>query len=194
MSRDGAGLLPPGAEATSSPPQRQTGLYGAVVLGLVVIATVAAVMYYSLPPERQAPAHARAARPTGAEADVDRTVAVMADYRPQPRPGGRAAPPARPLATDDEPLGGPPPARAAGSPPPVPPQPDPPPAEATETDPLNPSDFTLGAILQSGDQAHALINDHLVSVGDEVGAARVVAINKYSVVLERDGKTLLLRL
>lgn len=56
------------------------------------------------------------------------------------------------------------------------------------------SEFRLGGIIQSGGTAHALINDHMVAVGDELCGARVVSIQRNLVVLERAGKRMQLRM
>ena len=65
---------------------------------------------------------------------------------------------------------------------------------ATSRPAFEASQFQLGAILKSGDGAHAVINGHMVTVGDEVNGARVVVIGPYHVVLEKAGKRLSLRM
>ena len=65
---------------------------------------------------------------------------------------------------------------------------------ATSRPAFDASQFRLGAILKSGDGAHAVINGHMVTVGDEVSGARVVVIGPYHVVLEKAGKRLSLRM
>ena len=53
--------------------------------------------------------------------------------------------------------------------------------------------FELGGIMQSGGVANAIVNNHLVAVGDEIDGARVVSIDKHHVVLDLDGKRIVLR-
>ena len=60
--------------------------------------------------------------------------------------------------------------------------------------PLNPDEFKLGAILQTGDVIHAIVNNHLVATGEDIDGAKVVDIGKYHVVLEKDGQRVTLRL
>jgi len=60
--------------------------------------------------------------------------------------------------------------------------------------PLDPDEFKLGGILQTGDVIHAIVNNHLVAVGEVIDGAKVVDIGKYHVVLEMDGRRVTLRL
>jgi hypothetical protein len=74
------------------------------------------------------------------------------------------------------------------------PTPTPPPTVATSAPAEGAAEFTLGGIVQSADSANAIVNDHLVTIGDEVNGAKVVSIKKYSVILEKDGKQITLRM
>jgi ribosome-associated protein YbcJ (S4-like RNA binding protein) len=51
----------------------------------------------------------------------------------------------------------------------------------------------LGGIVQSNGQAHAIINDQMVGVGEEVAGARVLEIQRRQVILERGGQKIILR-
>lgn len=57
-----------------------------------------------------------------------------------------------------------------------------------------PEPFKLGGILASDVGNYAIINKQMVSVGDEIDGARVITIDKYHVVLEKDGKRMVLRM
>ncbi|KPK81026.1 MAG: hypothetical protein AMJ81_10985 [Phycisphaerae bacterium SM23_33] len=181
--------------------ERRSGLRAALFVAVLLLASVTVVTYFALPPEEKVPPQARASHPgapwagteqseveptqfvlrpvregTAAESSIERTLFAVASYQPPPTPTTQvaaviplpAAPPTNP------------------TPPPT--------TQEVQAKPLDPNDFKLGGILRSGDEAHAIINDHLVSVSDEVDGARVVEIQKYHVVLERDGQRLRLRL
>lgn len=52
------------------------------------------------------------------------------------------------------------------------------------------SEYALQSVLVSGARSIAFINGQALSVGDQVGGARVVTINKESVVLDVQGRTM----
>ncbi|MBI5166123.1 MAG: hypothetical protein HY998_00090 [candidate division NC10 bacterium] len=57
-----------------------------------------------------------------------------------------------------------------------------------------PLNLKLTGIVWDQGKTHAVINDYVVKVGDEIGGARVVAIQKDSVLLIKDGVQHTLRL
>ncbi len=160
------------------------------------------------PPEANLPAEPDQA--AAVRSSVDTTLQALMDYQPgesEPPLLSWAAPPAQaqppplalPLAPAPAGAGATsllaqasPPAAIPGT---SPPEGRPPPsAQADGPPPLDAGDFKLGGIIRSGSDSHALINDHLVSVGDQVAGARVVEIGRYHVVLEKDGQRLTLRM
>ena len=68
----------------------------------------------------------------------------------------------------------------------LPEKPQPAPPEAAQ--------FKLGGIMQVGTGGHAIINNQLVTAGEEVDGAKVVAIRKYDVTLEKNGVTIVLKM
>ncbi len=54
--------------------------------------------------------------------------------------------------------------------------------------------FVLGAVLASDRGACAIINNQMVSVGDEIDGAKVIEIGKHHVILLKAGKRIILRL
>ena len=48
--------------------------------------------------------------------------------------------------------------------------------------------------MRSGGLANAIINNRLVAAGDAIDGARVVSIEMFHVVLEKDGKQFVLRM
>jgi len=99
------------------------------------------------------------------------------------------AAPASPLAATAAPAASPLPAATAPASPVVsPPLEKPPPA------PPEPAQFKLGGIMQVGTGGHAIINNQLVTAGEEVDGAKVVAIRKYDVTLEKNGATIVLKM
>lgn len=203
-----------GAGAPASQPARnRTRPRAAVALGVVVIATVCALTYLSMPPETKPrpsgrPQEARGAALGEAAAPGPSIPAVKEPAATRPAPVSPASPP-RPVAAKaalagatskpaaakaaladatSRPAAAKAPLAAATSRP------------AGETPAASPkpvfdaSQFRLGAILKSATGAHALINNHTVTVGDEVNGARVVAIEQYHVVLEKAGQRIVLRM
>ena len=157
-------------------------------------------MYFSVPTEDGAPRAVQAERtadqarpdqpaetvpaatppaspPRPEHSSVQKTLLAMADYDKPAEPVALAAPPPQPVTPAPR---DPPPTAAAPS--------AAPPTAPVHVRRLDAKDFKLGAILQSGNAAHAIVNDQLVSVGDEVDDATVVEIGKYHVVLRRDGQ------
>lgn len=171
-------------EGGDPPAARRTRPRAAAALAVVVIAAVCAFTYLSMPPQaRPKPsgspqaAQAAAAGGTATERMLGPSVAELPRARlaamtPASRPSSPApqAPTTRPTSRPAEE------------------------AAATSRPAFDASQFLLGAILASGDGAHAVINGHMVTVGDEVSGARVVVIGPYHVVLEKDGKRLSLRM
>ena len=183
-------------------------LRAAMILSVFALVAVGIVTWVSLPPQT---ANHVPARGHAATADGARPVAMKPA---PPPPAGVPVPPTREVLTQEPPapvasvrksladLGSysPPPVPqtpapaepAAVAPPPVlqpePAQPEPPPP-ATDT-----AGFKLGAILSAGANSHALINNQLVRVGDEVDGAKVIDIGKYHVTIEKDGQRLTLRM
>jgi len=179
--------------------RHQKGLRGAILLGGIVIATVAVVMYFSLPPVHNGLSPARAGGAAGtaparsqpasgpkatataeAEGDVALTPpmptpqAAPAATRPTPAVSAKPTPPPVKTVVATAPAGAPP--------------------AAPRDPPLRPANFKLGAILQSNGSGYALINNQMVTTGDVIDGARVVIIRKYHVVIERKGQRLVLRM
>ncbi len=174
--------------------KNQTSLGGAAALGVCVIAAVAMIMHLTLPPDQQSPVEAEAG---GAPVALFETQTPPADEE------NRIAPDKTPekstIAALQQTLSGILSRNAAQTPKTTPP---PEPAEAvlpaeggqTPEGQKATDQFTLGGILASGGKGYAIINSHMVTVGDNVNGARVVAIGKHHVVLEKDGKQFTLRM
>ena len=169
-----------------APVARRPKPRAAAALAVVVIATVCGFTYLSVPPQarpkpspRPQVAQAAAARGTAAlrmpglppveELPRAQLAAASPTSRPSP-PATPEAPTTRPTSRPAEEIA------------------------ATSRPAFDASQFQLGAILKSGDGAHAVINGHMVTVGDEVSGARVVVIGPYHVVLEKAGERLSLRM
>ena len=175
-------------EGGDAPAARRPKPRAAAALAVVVIATVCAFTYLSVPPQakpkpsgRPQVAQAAAARGTAAE----RMPALPVEELPRAQLAA-ASPASRPSR---------PAAKASTTRPTT--RPTSRPAEeiaATSRPAFQASQFRLGAILKSVDGAHAVINGHMVTVGDKVSGARVVVIGAYHVVLEKAGKRLSLRM
>jgi len=188
---DGAG--PPGARDRSG-----TGIGKAVLLGLIVLGGVGALSYFSQVPGDKPPKTVRA----------DSRTPAMAPADPAPEAADKTAPPAAAPTTQPSHPG----SRKPGSPegpPAAPPEgragkyvmaPAPPaarkepPGPAPQPQAPDTARFKLGGIMQSGGSARAIINNHLVAVGDFIDGATVVSISKHYVVLEVDHKRIHLRL
>ena len=190
------------------PPSRgRGGLRAALILATFVIAGVGLMTYLSLPAEDKPPASVQAEPTPSSSAGTGK--ADPAGHTTHAEPGHRAITPSqqRPQALFPyrnlllKTLAEMQRQSRAMRPPrhlpqPSQPQPTSPPPVTTRpaVEPTPAVSFRLGGILQSGNEAHALINNHLVKVGDEIDGARVVAIGKYHVVLEKDGKRITLRM
>jgi hypothetical protein len=211
----------PGEEVPFVFGKNQTGLRGAVILGACILVTVGVVLYFSLPPAQKSPPPAQASvrvaragatsRPAAAPASqparkapslvetaLKQTLAALRDYRRPPGPPPTTSPAGQPSSPQASYWRG---AAQRVSPPATAPvvisyrPPPQPPAKTGQADtPFEASHFQLGGILESSGGASAIVNNQLVSLGDEVNGAKVVVIRKYTVVLEKDGKRLLLRL
>jgi hypothetical protein len=171
-------------EGGDAPTGRRTRPRAVAALAVVVIAAVCAFTYLSVPPQVKPEASGRPqlARAAAARRTVASGVpAITVEKLPRARlaaagPASEPSPPAATMPTS---------------------RPTSRPAEeiaATSRPAFDASQFRLGAILKSGDGAHAVINGHMVTVGDDVSGARVVVIGPYHVVLEKDGKQLSLRM
>jgi len=207
---------PPVRPAGRSPGGGRGGLRAALILATFVIAGVGLMTYLSLPTEDKPPASVQAEPTPSAGAGK----ADPAGHTTHAEPGRRAITPSRqrPQALfpyrnlllktlaemqrqsramrppRHQPQPGQP--QPPSPPPEMGPGPTIPPPVTTRpaVEPAPTAGLRLGGILQSGNEAHALINNHLVKVGDEIDGARVVAIGKYHVVLEKDGKRITLRM
>lgn len=172
-------------EAGDAPPARRTRPRAAATLAVVVIAAVCGFTYLSVPPQARPKPSGRAqvARASAAGGAAAERMPGPSSVEELPRaelaaagPTSRPSPPAANVPTTR------PTSRPAKE------------VAATSRPAFDASQFRLGAILKSGDGAHAVVNGHMVTVGDEVSGARVVVIGPYHVVLEKDGKRLSLRM
>ena len=59
---------------------------------------------------------------------------------------------------------------------------------------MDPRKFALGAVLKNGHESRALINNEMLTVGQTIEGATVIAIEQHHVVLEKDGRRLVLRM
>lgn len=169
-------------EGGDAPAARRTKPRAVAALAVVVIATVCAFTYLSVPPQARP-------KPSG------RPQAAQAAGARMPGPSVEELPRAQLAAGSPASRPSPPAAKAPTTRPTT--RPTSRPAEeiaATSRPAFEASQFRLGAILTSGDGSHAVINGHMVAVGDEVNGARVVVIGPYHVVLEKAGKRLSLRM
>ncbi len=174
--------------------KNQTSLGGAAALGVCVIAAVAMIMHLTLPPDQRGPVEAEAG---GAPSALFETQTPPADEEKMTVPD--KTPEKSTIAALRQTLSGilsrnavqtpktaPPPEPAAIVPSVV--------VEQTPESQKATDQFTLGGILASGGKGYAIINSHMVTVGDNVNGARVVTIGKHHVVLEKDGKQFVLRM
>lgn len=167
--------------------KNQTGLRGAAILGICVIITVAVVMHLTLPPDQSGPAEAEAGSTTAPSEAQTATPAEEPKTAPDKSPLTASLQQALAKALNGS---------AAQT------SETAPPADATGADADEPQvgnrsagkQFRLSGILASGGKGYAIINNHMVSVGDEIDGARVIVIGKYHVVLEKDSKRLVLRM
>ncbi len=176
--------------------KNQTSLRGAAALGVCVIATVAVIMHMTLPPDQRGPV----------EAEAGDATAAIETQMPQPAGETKATADKTDKTTQKSPItalqqtlagvlnGGsariPKPARKGEPAPTAKPAVD-------EPNPVNrpaSDQFTLSGIMASGGKGYAIVNGHMVTVGDDIDGARVVTIGKHHVVLEKDSKRLVLRM
>ena len=173
-------------EGGDAPAARRPKPRAAAALAVVVIATVCGFTYLSAPPQARP-------KPSGRPQAAQAAAAGGTAASRMPGPPVEELPRAQLAAASPAPRPSPPTAKAL-----IPTtRPTSRPAEeiaATSRPAFDASQFRLGAILKSGDGAHAVINGHMVTVGDEVSGARVVVIGPYHVVLEKAGKRLSLRM
>ncbi len=174
--------------------KNQTSLGGAAALGVCVIAAVAMIMHLTLPPDQRGPVEAEAG---------DAPSALFETQTPLADEENRIAPDKTPekstIAALQQTLSGILSRNAIQTPKTTPP---PEPAEVvlpvvieqTPEGQKASDEFTLGGILASGGKGYAIINSHMVTVGDNVNGTKVVAIGKHHVVLEKDGKRFTLRM
>ena len=164
---------PPGQAAEGGLRGRRTQWRAAALLGVLAVAATVMLIYVAAPSGEESPSQAhgqqsaspeRGPAPPAANAPTQQPPAPITITPPVPQP---AALPAV--------------------------QPTPTPAPKAKP-PLEPSQFKLGGIVKGDSNAHALINDHMLTIGDKVNEATLVAIEKYHVVLERDGQRLVLRM
>jgi hypothetical protein len=136
----------------------------AVTMGVTLIALVIMLTYFSLPPEQKPLQRAEA----GSAVPGDRRAggADLPEAARQPRDAHD------PAGTSDSQA----PSRAG--------QPASSPAEI--------EGYKLGGIMQSGDDAHALINNRSCRAGDVIDGARVIRIGQRQVVLEKNGRRIVL--
>ncbi len=170
--------------------KKQTSLRGATALGVCVIATVAVIMHLTLPPDQQGPV----------KAEAGGTTAALEMRTHQPADETKITPDKTPekstIAALKQTLAGIINSGAAQTPKPAR-QGEPADAARPAPDKQKPDDqpqFTLSGIMASGDKGHAIINNHMVTVGDNIDGAKVVTIGKHHVVLEKDSKQFVLRM
>ena len=193
---------------TSSPGQPaeyrpNTRAFRAALFVVVVIAAVGLVTYLSLPlQDKPVPAktagHEPPATPPAQAANVSAETAwppalpIAPPQSPEPQPAQAPVPEASAVAAMKfkpvSPLVVPPVA------PPAPAMPSASQPATVEPEKPKPPALKLGGIMRSGGVARAIINNHLVAAGDEIDGARVVKIGKYTVEVEWDGQTFLLRM
>jgi hypothetical protein len=170
----------------------QTSLRGASALGVCVIASVAVIMHLTLPPEQQSPVEAKAGgatatletqTPTANEetkaapdktsekftvAALQHAIADILDSSTAQTSGNTSPEPVETVQPDTD--------------------------ERNAEDKPKVIQFTLSGILASGDEGYAIVNNQMVTVGDNIDDAKVITIGKHHVVLEKDGKRLTLRM
>lgn len=173
---------PPGQAAEAGRRGRQTHWRAAALLGVLVVAATVVLIYVAAPSGEESPSQAHGQQPASPERGPAPPAAKPPPHRQSPAP----------IAVT-------PPAYQPAGPPAVQPTPAPapkaePPLPSPKAPPLDPSQFKLGGIVKGDSNAHALINDHMLTIGDKVNGATLVVIEKYHVVLERDGQRLVLRI
>lgn len=171
----------------------QTSLRGASALGVCVIASVAVIMHLTLPPEQRSPV----------EAEAGGATATLETQTPVANEETKAAPDKTPekstvaalqhalagvlnrttgqtseTISPSEPVG----TVQPGS------------NERNAGDKPDAVQFKLSGILASGNRGYAIVNNHMVTVGDNIDGAKVITIGKQHVVLEKDSKRFTLRM
>ena len=175
-----------------------SGLAGAIILGIILISVVTALTYYSLPKGITKPSRVKASAPGDTKSNSS-TLHQTAERKKTitPKPRRKSFTDAlrdtliryrrnRLIATND--------IRSNSS--------------ATNTHQKNQHaethsratkkkakrKFTLGAILASDSGVMAIINNQMVTLGDEIDGAKVIEIGKHHVILLQRGKRIILRL
>ncbi|MCK4625586.1 MAG: hypothetical protein KAV00_09775 [Phycisphaerae bacterium] len=171
----------------------QTSLRGASALGVCVIASVAVIMHLTLPSEQRSPVEAEAG---GATATLE-TQTPTADEKTEAAPD--ETPEKSTVAALQHAIAGVLNPSTAKTPENTPP-PEPVETIQPDTDERNIDDkpeavkFTLSGILASGNKGYAIVNNQMVTVGDNIDGAKVITIGKHHVVLEKDSKQFTLRM
>ncbi len=202
-----AGSPQPSAPPGTNAPRRSPRLAPVALLGLVLAGAVASVMYLSLPQHEKPVPSPLAGGETAAPASLEPAPREQDNTRVTAlRVPDWAVPPAQPPPAH--------PAPEAISPPWVQTQPpvvvlrqptslpsaasatttQPAPQPAPRSDPSPGRDFKLGGIMRSGGVASAIINGHLLTVGESIDGARLLAVERYHVEMEKDGRKFTLRL
>ena len=176
---------------------RRKHLGGAIALVVCVGAALIGVTYFTSPTDHSAPTPDAAQQPATPAAQPKPAPPANQPPSEPSSPAGLAQATAA-AAGAAEPKDKPPRPPVAISIPPATPKPAAPtPAPAARrppSPPLLPQDFKLGGIMQSDGAGHAIINNHLLGVGDEIEGARIVEIGRYHVVIERGDNRLTLRM
>ncbi len=172
---------------------KQTSLRGAAALGVCVIASVAVIMHLTLPPDQRGPVEAEAGGATATLETQTPPSTEEAKAIPKETPEEPTFAALQQALTDAL-------NRSAAQTPETtsPPEPD----EAVQPDTSEKNSahqpvsdkFTISAILASGGKGYAIVNGHMVTVGDNIDGAKVVTVGKHHVVLEKDGKQFTLRM
>ncbi|MCD4698954.1 MAG: hypothetical protein K8R91_00060 [Phycisphaerae bacterium] len=180
--------------------KNQTSLAGAAALGVCVIATVAAIMHFTLPQDQRSPVEAglrRAQSSRGATADVLEMQIPPADKEKRTTPDKTTE--KSTVAALQQTTAGVISQNTAQTPKTTPP-PEPTSEVLSVEDEQKPQvqkasdQLKLSGILASAGKGYAIINNQMVAVGDDINGARVVSIGKHHVVLEKDGKQFVVRM
>jgi len=174
----------PNSSGGEEPPSgNRTRLWAAGALIMLVAGAAWAVMYAVKPAASPTPTPAQAGTtptPEAAEIIPDQPV----QWRPvEASPTAAVVPPPNPLPS---------PTRVQTQPPASPRRRNP--SSPGAAGGLDARKFTLGAVLKSGYEARALINNQMLTVGQQIDGATVVAIEQHHVVLEKGGRRLVLRM
>jgi len=176
-----------------------SGLAGALILGIILISAVTAITYYSLPKSPTKPVQVKANSPsdTDPNSSTFRQTARREKTLITPKPRRRSFADAlrdtlirykrnRLIATNDirsnsSTINTHQKNQHTGTH-----------LRATKKDAKK--KFTLGAILASDSGVMAIINNQMVSLGDEIDGAKVIEIGKHHVILLQGRKRIILRL